>query len=105
MPANLSPEYKVAEAALRKARSRTRRTGVSPLAAAASSSARSIAEAIETDRIVRNAIAENSLNQRNIEAAIRKELLPRLFALIGLDNAKAVVEQVIQITRVGLSRA
>ena len=64
-----------------------------------------VVEAIETDRIVRDAIAENSLNPQNIESAIRKGLLPRLFGLIGLDNAKAVIEQVIQITRVGLARA
>lgn len=61
-------------------------------------------QALETDRVVRNAIAENSLNPQNIEAAIRKGLLPKLFSLVGLENAKSVVEQVIQITRVGLSR-
>ncbi len=64
-----------------------------------------IEQALETDRIVRDAIAENSLNPQNIEAAIRKGLLPKLYALVGLENAKSVVEQVIQITRVGLSRA
>jgi len=63
-----------------------------------------IDQALETDRVVRNAIAENSLNPQNIETAIRKGLLPKLFALVGLENAKSVVEQVIQITRVGLSR-
>jgi type I restriction enzyme R subunit len=62
-------------------------------------------QAIGMDEIVRNAVAENSLNPQNIEAAIRKGILPLLFGLLGLDNAKAVVEQVIQITRVGLSRA
>jgi len=61
--------------------------------------------AVETDEIVRNAIAENSLNPQNIESAIRKGLLPQLFSMVGLENAKSVVEQVIQITRVGLSRA
>jgi type I restriction enzyme R subunit len=61
-------------------------------------------QAVETDRVVRNAIAENSLNPQNIEAAIRKGLLPKLFSMVGLENAKSVVEQVIQITRVGLSR-
>ena len=63
-----------------------------------------IAQALETDRVVRNAIAENSLNPQNIETAIRKGLLPKLFSLVGLESAKFVVEQVIQITRVGLSR-
>ena len=62
-------------------------------------------QALETDRVVRNAIAENSLNPQNIESAIRKGLLPNLFSMVGLENAKSVVEQVIQITRVGLSRA
>jgi type I restriction enzyme R subunit len=57
------------------------------------------------DKIVSDAIAENSLSPQNIEAAVRKALLPKLFALVGLDDAKAIVDQVIQIVRVGLSRA
>lgn len=60
--------------------------------------------AFEMDQVVRNAVAENSLNPQNIEAAIRKGLLPKLFTVMGLDNAKLVIEQVIHITRVGLSR-
>ena len=36
--------------------------------------------------------------------AIRQALLPHLFERIGLDDAKEVIERVIQITRVGLSR-
>ena len=34
-----------------------------------------------------------------------KGLLPLLFGSLGLDSAKQVVEQVIQITRIGLSKA
>lgn len=60
---------------------------------------------LEIDTVVRDAVAENSLNPQSIESAIRKNLLPRLFQLIGLDQARAVVEQVVQITRIGLSRA
>mgnify|MGYP001809745099 FL=1 len=56
------------------------------------------------DTVVKDAVAENSLNPQNIEAAIRKGLLPLLFGSLGLDNAKQVVEQVIQITRIGLSK-
>ncbi|NBV17450.1 HsdR family type I site-specific deoxyribonuclease [Janthinobacterium sp.] len=63
-----------------------------------------VALAFEMDQVVRNAVAENSLNPQNIEAAIRKGLLPKLFTVMGLDNAKLVIEQVIHITRVGLSR-
>jgi type I restriction enzyme R subunit len=62
-------------------------------------------QALAMDTLVRDAVAENSLNPQNIEAAIRKGLLPLLFGTLGLDNAKLVVEQVIQITRVGLSKS
>jgi len=62
-------------------------------------------KARQMDTIVRDAVAENSLNPQNIEAAIRKGLLPLLFSSLGLDRAKQVVEQVVQITRVGLGRA
>jgi type I restriction enzyme R subunit len=59
--------------------------------------------AIET--VVKDAVAENSLNPQNIEDAIRKGLLPLLFGGLGLDNAKQVVEHVIQITRIGIGKA
>jgi type I restriction enzyme R subunit len=55
------------------------------------------------DVAVRIAVAENSLNPQNIETAIRKALLPDLFALMGLEKAREVIEQVIHITRLGLS--
>ncbi|HET9033876.1 MAG TPA: HsdR family type I site-specific deoxyribonuclease [Dokdonella sp.] len=61
--------------------------------------------ALEVHEVVRNAIAENSLSPQNIEAVVRNALLPRLFERVGLDQAKAVIDQIIQIVRVGLSRA
>ena len=61
-------------------------------------------EAVAIDTAVRNAVAENSLNPQNIEAAIRKALLPRLFERMGLEKAKEVIERVIHIVRVGLAR-
>jgi type I restriction enzyme, R subunit len=64
-----------------------------------------VQQAIAIDIVVRDAVAENSLNPQNIETAIRKGLLPLLFGTLGLDNAKLLVEQVIQITRLGLSRS
>lgn len=64
-----------------------------------------VQQSLSMDSIVRDAVAENSLNPQNIEAAIRKGLLPLLFGSLGLDNAKQVVEQVVQITRLGLSRS
>jgi type I restriction enzyme R subunit len=36
-----------------------------------------------TDTVVRDAVAEHSLNPQNIEAAIRKGLLPMLFGRAG----------------------
>ncbi len=61
-----------------------------------------VEQAFNIDKAVQDAVAENSLNPQNIEAVIRKVLLPRLFAVMGLEKAKEVIEQVIQITRVGL---
>ncbi len=66
---------------------------------------RLVQQSLAIDTVVKDAVAENSLNPQNIEAAIRKGLLPLLFGSLGLDNAKQVVEQVIQITRIGLSKA
>lgn len=63
-----------------------------------------IDESFAIDRTVKRAVAEHSVNPQDIEAEIRRTLLPRLFDLIGLDHAKDVIERVIQITRIGLSR-
>lgn len=62
------------------------------------------------DKLVETAVAENSINSQNIEADIRKKLLPLVFKECkavgaGMDQAKGIVELVIQITRVGLSEA
>lgn len=64
--------------------------------------------AFEIDRAVETSVAENSINPQNIEADIRKKLLPRMFKECkaiggGMDQAKKIVEMVVQITRVGLS--
>ncbi|WP_019868155.1 type I restriction endonuclease subunit R [Methylovulum miyakonense] len=63
-----------------------------------------VGEAFAIDEVVDKAVAENSVNPQNIEAEIRKSLLPRLFKLIGMDKAKEVIEHIVQITRVGLSK-
>lgn len=63
-----------------------------------------VEQAKEIDAVVRQAVAEHSLNPQNIEAAIRKALLPALFGLMGLDKAKEAIDQIIQVTRVGLAR-
>ncbi|VAX07875.1 Type I restriction-modification system, restriction subunit R [hydrothermal vent metagenome] len=60
-------------------------------------------EALAIDEVVNQAVAEHSLNLANIEAEIRKKLLPKLFKLTGMDKAKEIIEDVIHITRIGLS--
>ena len=55
------------------------------------------------DQVVNRAVAENSLNPVGIEQDVRKNLLPRLFALVGLDKAKEVLNEVVQILRNGLA--
>lgn len=64
--------------------------------------------AFEIDQLVETSVAENSINPKNIEADIRKKLLPRMFQECkaiggGMDQAKKIVEMIVQITRVGLS--
>jgi len=64
-----------------------------------------IDEAIAIDQIVDKAVSEFSLNPQGIEKAINRELLPRLYKLMGMDKAKEVIEEVVQITRVGLGKS
>jgi len=64
--------------------------------------------AFEIDLAVETSVAENSINPQNIEADIRKKLLPRMFQECkaiggGMDQAKKIVEMIVQITRVGLN--
>lgn len=64
--------------------------------------------AFDVDKIVVLSVAENSINPQHIEADIRKKLLPMIFKECkaigkGIDQAKNVVELIVQITRVGLS--
>ncbi|MBM94483.1 MAG: DEAD/DEAH box helicase [Oceanospirillaceae bacterium] len=65
--------------------------------------------AFEVDDAVTQSVAENSINPQNIEADIRKKLLPMMFKEAkgvgaGMDQAKKLVEKVVQITRVGLGK-
>lgn len=63
-----------------------------------------IALAEKIDEVVTNVVAENTLNPAGIDAGIRKGLLPDLFKRFGLDNANTILDQVVHIVRVGLSR-
>jgi type I restriction enzyme, R subunit len=66
--------------------------------------------AFEVDEAVTQSVAENSINPQNIEADIRKKLLPLMFREArgvgaGMDQAKKLVEKIVQITRVGLGKS
>lgn len=66
--------------------------------------------AFEIDSKVETSVKEYSINPQNIEADIRKQLLPLMFKRCkdigyGMDQAKSIVEYVVQITRVGLAGA
>ncbi|WP_412754155.1 type I restriction endonuclease subunit R [Legionella londiniensis] len=63
--------------------------------------------AFTADELINISIAEHSLNQQNTEADIRKKLLPIIFKAckelgFGMEHAKNIIEQIIQIVRVGL---
>lgn len=60
--------------------------------------------AFNIDEIVKTAVAEYSINPTEIENAISVQLLPMLFMDLGIDNAQKLIEEVLKITRLGLSR-
>ncbi len=73
-------------------------------------SERWVALSFKIDEIITNAIAEHSINPQNIEAEIRKNLLPMIFGECkkvgaGMDQAKAMIERVVQVVREGLNKS
>lgn len=71
-------------------------------------STRWIALSFKIDDVITNAIAEHSINPQNIEANIRKNLLPLIFEECkkvgsGMEQAKVMVEKVVQVVREGLN--
>ena len=61
--------------------------------------------AFQIDRIVTKSVAEYSINPAEIENDINRQLLPLLFADLGVARAQQLIEAVLKITRLGLSRA
>jgi type I restriction enzyme R subunit len=53
------------------------------------------------EEIVTDAVAQFSINPQEIENQINRKLLPVLFKTIGMDKAKVIIADVIQITRLG----
>ncbi|MCK5893628.1 MAG: type I restriction endonuclease subunit R [Endozoicomonadaceae bacterium] len=64
-----------------------------------------VAYAFNIDDVANTAVAEFSINPAEIENSISMKLLPMLFADLGIDNAQRLIEAVLKITRLGLSRA
>lgn len=60
--------------------------------------------AFDIDSVVKTAVAEFSINPGEIENAISVKLLPMLFADFGIESAQKLIEEVLKITRLGLSR-
>ncbi|WP_298443882.1 HsdR family type I site-specific deoxyribonuclease [uncultured Ferrimonas sp.] len=60
--------------------------------------------AMMIDQIVNDAVAQFSISPSEIENEIRRQLLPKLFKIIGMDNTKLLIADVIQITRIGASQ-
>jgi type I restriction enzyme R subunit len=53
-------------------------------------------------QVVSDAIALHSINPQNIESEVRKELLKRYYDMFGgLEMAKTVIEQMVEIVRYG----
>jgi type I restriction enzyme R subunit len=63
-----------------------------------------IDQAFTIEQIVHQAVLENSLNPQNIEAAIRQSLLPPYYLTLGSEKAIELIEQIIQMTRVGIAK-
>lgn len=60
--------------------------------------------AFSIDEVVNNAVAEYSINPSEIDNAISMKLLPMLFADLGVQDAQRYIEEVLKITRLGISR-
>ncbi|CAH8191156.1 Type I restriction-modification system, restriction subunit R [Vibrio aestuarianus] len=59
--------------------------------------------AMQIDEVVTASVAEFSINPQEIENQIRRKLLPVFFKAIGMDTAKVIIADVIQITRLGVA--
>lgn len=58
---------------------------------------------VRIDEVVRTSVAEYSINPQEIENQITIGLLPILFQDLGVEKAQAIIEEVKQITRLGLA--
>lgn len=65
-----------------------------------------VEEAMHIDTTVDDAVQTHSINPGSIEAEIRKALLPRYFKFFGgLDDANALIDQIVGIVRAGANKS
>ena len=65
-----------------------------------------VVEAMHIDSTVDDAVQTHSINPGSIEAEIRKALLPRYFKFFGgLDDANALIDQIVGIVRAGANKS
>lgn len=64
-----------------------------------------VGEAFHIDKVIDDAVAKHSINPANVEAEIRRELLPRYFKeLGGLEQATTLIDKIVEIVRLGVAR-
>lgn len=63
-----------------------------------------VAYAFEIDEVVNTAVSDYSINPAEIENAISVKLLPMLFVDLGVEKAQQLIEAVLKLIRLGLSR-
>lgn len=63
-----------------------------------------VKDALTINLVVQSALAEHSLNFQDVESAIRRGLLTRFHATLGLEKTSAVIDFVLQITRAEMDR-
>lgn len=59
-----------------------------------------VEQALAMEDVVMPAIRENTLNPENIETQIRSKLLPRLFLMLGMEQARQVMEMTVKIAAI-----
>lgn len=60
--------------------------------------------AFDIDNEVNDAVATYSINPSEIDNAISKALLPKLYGTLGINHAQTLIESILKITRSGLAK-
>ncbi len=58
-----------------------------------------VEQALAIDEVVQPAIRENTLNPEHMDSILVQKLLPRLYLMLGMEPARTVCAQIVQIAR------